>query len=263
MTQSRTTSRWIALAVGLLLAGGGLVGLLSSVAHFDGFAHRIRTETRERAHYRPPTSGFFGGGRGRDSTGKGYVDIAGFEAGADALFFMLLLSLGAGISAGPFLEAGGRQRLSLTLGVAWHGLGIGTCVCYLLLAPSPYDPRPFLAIGVYEWLGLIPLALGVPIAWGRLRNSVWSMWIGVVPGVVVGGIVGVLFDYGALWVGGPPPMVDGRPPFFFKIGTYAGLACGIIAGIALSALSWRGDFGLGHQSGEAINADRGVGADGD
>ena len=215
MTQSRTPSRWIALAVGLLLAGGGLVGLLSSVPRFDEFAHRIRTETRkltpmERAHFRGPTTNPFGGGRRRDaSTGKEHADIAGFEAGALALFFMFIFSLGAGISTRPFLEAGGRQRLSLALGVAWHGLGIGTCVCYLLLAPRPYDPRPFLAIGIYEWLGMTPLALGVPIAWGRLRNSVWSLWVGVVPGAVVGGIIGALFDYGARWVGGPPPLVDG------------------------------------------------------
>ena len=257
MTQSRTPSRWVALAVGLLLVGGGLVGLLSTVPRFGDFEHRIRTETRERAYFRSPRGGFFGGGEKYydASTGKVQVTFAGFDTGADALFFMLMFSLGAGISASPFLEVGGRQKLSLALGVAWHGLGIGTWVCYLLLAPRPYDPRPFLAIGVYEWLGLIPLARGVPIAWGRLRNSAWSLWCGVVPGAVVGGIVGALFDYGALMVGGPPPLVDGRAPFLFKIGIYAGLACGIITGVALFALSWRGAFGLGHQSGEALNAE--------
>jgi hypothetical protein len=176
-----------------------------------------------------------------------YVDIAGFEVGAEALFSMLVLSVGVGITVGPFLEAGRRQKLALAVGLAWHGVGIGTCVCYLLLAPRPCDPRPFLAIGIYEWLGLIPLALGVPVAWSRLRNSVWSMCVGVVPGALVGGIIGVLFDYGTLWLGDAPTLIDGRPPFPFTIGIYAGLACGFLAGIALFVLSWRGDFGLGHQ----------------
>jgi hypothetical protein len=93
MTQSPTPSRWVALAIGLLLVGGGLVGLLNSVPHFGDFAYRIRTESREltpveRSHFNyhsGPKSRLFGGSQ-RVSAGVLHVDVAGFEVGAEASY---------------------------------------------------------------------------------------------------------------------------------------------------------------------------------
>ena len=226
---------------GLLFAGIGLVGLLTSIPHFAEFAVRARTETREQAYFEPFGGGVFGGGYSYAGNGKVLVWFSGFESGADALFFMCLFSMGVGIGVCPFLAAAGRQNLSLLLAVAWHGLGIGTCVCYILLAPRPYDSRPFLAVGIFEWLGLIPIALGVRKEWRTLHASVWNLWGGIVPGVIIGGIAGVLIDLGT----NLPSHEGYMQPFYFSNGVYGSLAGGLATGIVAIGITWRRRCGIG------------------
>jgi H+/Cl- antiporter ClcA len=90
--------------------------------------------------------------------------------------------------------------LNFVVAVLWHSLGIYTCWCYVSLAPKPHDTWPLLAVGIYEWFGLIPAAFAVSEAAlaGRLRSGVWHLWGGSLLGAVVGALVG--FIAGGVWL---------------------------------------------------------------
>lgn len=114
-----------------------------------------------------------------------------------ALFCMAVFSLGTGIAASPFLGITGRRNLSMSLSVLWHGLGVATGMWFFKLAPRPLSWTPLLAVGVFEWLGLFPLALGLSKEWfsGRPHSAVWNAWAGAVPGAIVGVLVGLAIDF--------------------------------------------------------------------
>ncbi|MGI9430381.1 MAG: hypothetical protein ACR2NM_17090, partial [Bythopirellula sp.] len=104
----------------------------------------------------------------RDSrTGVGYSLIGGFAMGIQAYMGMLFVSIGVGIAA-PQATGGFGLRyrhvlrgVAAVLAITWHLVGIATCYCYCTLAPI-IESWPFLVVTVYEWLGLIPLALSIP-----------------------------------------------------------------------------------------------------
>jgi hypothetical protein len=176
MPESRAVRpKWLPLTVGLLFAIIGLAGVASSVPQFDKFAIRQWIEPRPSA----PAELF-----------------SGFDPGYTALFCMAVFTLGVGIAASPFLGLQGRRNLSLALTVLWYALGTVTGAWFLKLAPRPLSFTPLLAIGVFAWLGLFPLALGISKDWhqGRLNSAVWNAWLGAIPGAVVVGIVGFGID---------------------------------------------------------------------
>src|SRR2546430_1597097 len=141
---SESPSKWAALVAGLSFAGIGLFGLATSLPYYGDFAVRSRTEFRHN-----PGDPVYA------------VRFPGFDPGATALFCMVAFSLGVGIAASPFLGNTGRQNTCLLISTLWHALGIGTFACYLNLAPRPLQAWPFVWIGIFETLGLLPLALGL------------------------------------------------------------------------------------------------------
>ena len=117
----------------------------------------------------------------------GYSLEGGFGVGLLAFFGMLFLGVGTGVAA-PSATAnpGARRGVTAILAFAWHGVGVGACWCYCVLAPA-LDVWPFLTVLAYEWLGLVPLALAVPDGerTGRLRSAIWyAMGGGLATGIV-------------------------------------------------------------------------------
>lgn len=177
----------IALSVGLVLAISGFWLVVDSVPKFQKFAIRqwgeVRTASPSRATPLPD--------------GRYLVTFSGFDAGGTAMFGAVLFALGTGIAASPFLDAEGRRWLSLALALSWHAVGLTTAICFLILAPRPLSFEPLLTIGVFEWLGLLPLALGTSKDWwrGRLKSAIWNVWAGAVPGGLLGGVIGAATDF--------------------------------------------------------------------
>jgi hypothetical protein len=126
----------------------------------------------------------------------GYSLEGGFGVGLQAFFGMLFVGIGTGIAVpNATANAGARRGVTAILALAWHGVGVGTCWSYCVLAPA-LDVWPFLAVTMYAWLGLVPLALAIPNGerTGRLRSAIWYAmgggFLGGVAGAVIGGIVG-------------------------------------------------------------------------
>jgi len=187
-SQERKTrgSKWAALGVGCLFAAVGLVALVESVSNFDDFSIRARFVPRNEVSRRS----------GADTAPREH----GFGYGLGAFLGMVFASVGVSSAAAPFLGTTGRRRLAFVVAVLWHSLGIYTCWCYVSLAPKPYDTWPLLAVGIYEWFGLIPAASAVSESAlaGRLRSGVWDLWGGGFLGAVVGALVGFLA--GGVWL---------------------------------------------------------------
>ena len=67
-------------------------------------------------------------------------------------------------------KVGARLKSALCVGVAWHLYGAATCGHYFSVAEAPYELTAWIASGVYEGLGLIPLFMIVYYA--LLRRNV-------------------------------------------------------------------------------------------
>jgi hypothetical protein len=214
--QQTRVSKWTALGVGCLIAAIGIPMLVASVSSFDDFAIRARFVLREE---RVPR-------RLSDAPARQH----GFGYGLAAFLGMGFASLGLTVAAAPFLGATGRRRLAVVLAVCWHGLGAYACWCYVSLAPRPYDTWPFLAVGIYEWFGLIPLAIAVPEAAlaGRLRSATWNLWGGSFLGAAFGALVG--FVVGGVWLFLPHEAGSGHVGYDGWM--YGALAGGIAVGAA-------------------------------
>lgn len=240
MSESRRLApKWLSVVIGLcFLAVPGLVLVITSVPKFDKFASRTWMEIYDY----PAQRGSFGSWRIvrlSDSQHGVITDASGPVDGA--LFGMALFALGTGIATARFLSVTGGRNLSRLLALLWHGLGITTGVWFLMVAPRPLLFSPLLAIGVFEWLGLFPLALGISKKWfqGRPNSAAWNAWLGAMPGAVVGGIVGVVIDYvrfGGVSFGitGSDPMYH-YPTFGWILGILAG---GCLTGIGFVIWGW-------------------------
>lgn len=231
--------RWVALVAGLCFAIPGFLGVVSSVPMFDKFATRTWMEVRDDpGYYADPSWRVV-----RLSDSQHGVIHDGFEPGGTALFCMFSFTVGTGVCAFRFLDVAGRQNLWLLLGLAWHGLGIGTWECYARLAPRPYDATPFLFIATYEWGGLFLIALGIRKNWfaGHLHEATWNLWAGTAVGGVVGAIVGGLIDFVRFEV----LQESHRNGFAMECWVYGALAGGVVIGIACFGWTFRRAFGIG------------------
>ncbi|MBI3947454.1 MAG: zinc ribbon domain-containing protein [Armatimonadetes bacterium] len=146
---------------------------VSSVSHYGDFKTRMRTV----------------------STEDGSSNEGGFVPGETALFGVAAACLGIGLllSLTP-LSARRRGDVALVMAVIWHAFGIWTRSRYIALAPRPMDTRPFVALGIFHWLGLVPTAVGVPESlWqGRLRSTIWHLMGGCLLGGILGGLAGAV-----------------------------------------------------------------------
>lgn len=232
MPESRhLASKWVVLVVGLCFAVPGLVAVITSVTKYDKFASRTWMEIYDY----PAQRRSFGSWRiVRLSDSQHGVITDASDPVATALFFMAVFALGTGIAASPFLGVTGGRNLSLLLALLWHGLGLTTGVWFLQVAPRPLLFSPLLAIGVFEWLGLFPLALGISKEWfqGRPNSAAWNAWLGAMPGAVVGGIVGVVIDY--VRFGGARFGISGSDPIYHY--PTSGWIVGILAGGCLNGM---------------------------
>lgn len=231
--------RWVAFVTGLCFAIPGLWGVVSSVPKFDKFATRTWMELRnDPGYYEDPSWRIV-----RLSDSQHGVIHDGFEPGGTALFCMFCFTVGAGVSAFRFLDVTGRQNLWLLLGVAWHGLGIGTLVEFVSLAPRPFYADPLVAIGVYEWTGLFLVALGVRKNWlaGILHEATWNLWGGSALGGVAGAIVGRLIDFVRFDI----LKESALNGFAVRCGIYGVLVGGVVTGIVFFGWTWRRAFGIG------------------
>lgn len=181
--------KWAAVFVGLCFAIPGLLGVIANVPYFGKFAVRTWTEVRNY-----PATNIAPSWRvvRLSDTQHGFIHD-GFEAGGTALFCMAVFVVGTGIAASRFLEQTGRRRLSFLLALPWHVLGITTGAWFVHVAPRPLSYEPLLTVGVFEWLGLIPLALGVSPS-GRWRAEIWNGWGGALVGAILGGLAGAVVD---------------------------------------------------------------------
>ncbi|MDA1051411.1 MAG: hypothetical protein O3C40_13145 [Planctomycetota bacterium] len=222
----RLAPKWVAVIAGLCFAIPGFLGVVANVPLFDKLATRTWMETRDGPGYYAD-SGY------RvvqlSDTQHGIIHN-GFEPGETALFCMFFFTVGAGVSAGRFLDVTGRQNLWLLLGTTWHVLGIGTLVAYVHLAPRPFYTMPLVGIGVYEWAGLFLIALGMRKHWfaGRLHEATWNLWVGSALGGVAGAIVGALIDFVRFGI-----LKESALGGFAVLGwIYGGLLGGVVIGMA-------------------------------
>lgn len=223
-THSAKPNKTLALIVGTVFAMCGLWAIVDSVPKFEQFAMRQKIV---------PTKRQLQSGRYEVTT------VSGFDAGGTALLGAVFLAVGTGVAAGNFLDAEGRRKLSLVLAVLWHALGIATGVWFWKLAPRPIPFSPLLVIGVFEWLGLFPLVLGISKEWldGRLNSAVWNAWIGAIPGGVLGGIVGAVIDF-VRFVILKHSAMNGFATPAWQVGILLG---GAAAGIGFFAYGWLSD----------------------
>ena len=231
----RLAPKWFAVIVGLCFVIPGLWGVVANVSRFDKFATQTWMERRDGPGYYAD-SGYRSVQLSNSQHG---IIHNGFEPGETALFCMLFFTVGAGVSTGRFLDVAGRQNLSLLLGTAWHVLGIGTLVAYVHLAPRPFNAMPLVGIGVYEWVGLSLIALGMRKHWfaGRLHEATWNLWIGSALGGVAGAIVGGLIDFVRFAI----LKESALGGFAVRYWIYGSLLGGVMTGIAFFAYGyWRG-----------------------
>lgn len=179
-TRATTANKPVAMVAGCVFALAGLVFLLLALTQFGEMQNPVTSS------YVPSSA-----------TSKGGTSYSGgFMPGVGAFFAMLFFTVGVGVAslgAGPSPATG--RVIALVLALLWHGVGIGSCWSYCSLAPKP-GQWPFALVVVYEWLGLIPLALAVPqeILAGRLRSVVWYLmggaFLGAAAGLLIGGVSG-------------------------------------------------------------------------
>lgn len=105
---------------------------------------------------------------------------------------MVFASLGAAVAtASSPWPVERRRTIALVVALVWHGVAVMVWRHY---SPSVSSPET-IAIAftaVYEWIGLIPLALAIPdkgVA-GKVRSAVWGLMGGTALGAVLGGVVG-------------------------------------------------------------------------
>lgn len=224
--------KWVALVAGLCFAIPGFLGVVTSVPMFDKFVTRTWMETCDGpGYYADPSWRVV-----RLSDSQHGIIHDGFEPGGTALFCMFCFTVGAGVSFCRFFDVTGRQNLWLLLGVAWHVLGIGTLVAYVRLAPRPFNTMPLVALGVYEWGGLLLIALGMRKHWfaGRLHEATWNLWGGSALGGIAGAIVGGLIDF----VRFDMLKESALNGFAVRCWIYGSLLGGVVTGIAFFAYRW-------------------------
>jgi hypothetical protein len=151
----------------------------------------VRDAILKREDMKKPPNVVYVPGDGTDGSG-GHSLQGGFGPGFQAFMGMLFAGVGTAIAAGCATKNRNVLRgVAAILALAWHVVGVGACGCYWSIAPK-LDVWPFLAVAVYEWFGLIPLALAIPGAGraARVRSAVWCAMLGGFLGAVVGAVLG-------------------------------------------------------------------------